>query len=62
MSKTCNGCRGETSYVVPYVAHESSLSRAERTMKRQWVSIVILIMAIIVSNVTWLCVFGALNS
>lgn len=44
MSKTCNNCGTENLNVtVPYVVHESALARQERTIKRQWIVIILLI-------------------
>lgn len=44
MAKTCNSCGTEKQNVnVPYVVHESSMARAERVIKRQWIAIILLI-------------------
>lgn len=44
MSKTCNNCGTENLNVtVPYVVHESAMARQERTIKRQWIAIILLI-------------------
>ena len=44
MSKTCNSCRTDKAPAsVPYVVHESTMARAERVIKRQWIAIVLLI-------------------
>ena len=44
MAKTCNNCATESQHVnVPYVVHESSMARAERVIKRQWIAIILLI-------------------
>ena len=44
MSKNCNNCGTENQNVtVPYVVHESAMARAERTIKRQWIAIIVLI-------------------
>lgn len=42
--KKCNHC-GTTNAPtsVPYVVHESAMSRAERVIKRQWIAIIFLI-------------------
>lgn len=39
---------------IPYFVHEGEMNRAERTNKRQWVLIIILIVALIGTNVGWL--------
>ena len=42
--KTCNNCTPtDVNVSVPYVVHEAEVSRQERTIKRQWVVIIILI-------------------
>ena len=42
--KHCNGCGTEkTPISVPYVVHESSVSRLERIIKRQWIALVVAI-------------------
>ena len=44
MAKTCNNCGTENPNVtVPYVVHESAMARQERTIKRQWIVIILLI-------------------
>jgi hypothetical protein len=55
MSKTCNGC-GEHKLPesVPYIVHESDMSRLERQLKRLWVVILILIFLLVGSNCAWL--------
>lgn len=55
MSKTCNGC-GEHNLPesVPYIVHESDMSRLERQLKRLWVVILVLIFLLVGSNCAWL--------
>lgn len=55
MSKTCNGC-GEHKLPesVPYIVHESDMSRLERQLKRLWVVILVLIFLLVGSNCAWL--------
>lgn len=38
---------------VPYSVHESDMARAERSNKRLWVVVIILIFALILSNAAW---------
>lgn len=55
MSKTCNNCGSENQNVtVPYVVHESAMARSERHNKRLWIVILVLIGALIVSNLAWI--------
>ena len=56
MAKTCNNCNTaeNQSITVPYVAHESDMARSERHNKRLWVVILVLIGALIASNLAWI--------
>lgn len=38
---------------VPYIVFEGEMARAERREKRQWVAIIILIAALLLSNLAW---------
>ena len=45
----------ENSYtMMPYFAHESTMARAERTIKRLWVLCIILIVVAVGSNFAWI--------
>ena len=39
---------------VPYIVHESILARTERTIKRLWILIIILVIALLGTNIAWL--------
>lgn len=39
---------------VPYVAHEAALMRQEKTIIRQWVTIILLILLFVGSNLAWI--------
>ena len=55
MAKTCNSCGTESQHVnVPYVVHESAMARSERNGKRMWIVILVLIMALIGTNLAWI--------
>lgn len=55
MSKKCNNCVTESqSITVPYVVHESAMARNERHNKRLWVVILVLIGALVASNLAWI--------
>ena len=55
MAKTCNSCGTENQNVnVPYVAHESAMARSERNSKRMWIVILVLILALIGTNLAWI--------
>ena len=55
MAKTCNDCKAEnTNVTVPYVAHESAMARSERHNKRLWIVILVVIGALIGTNLAWI--------
>ena len=55
MAKTCNDCKAEnTNVTVPYVVHESAMARNERHNKRLWIVILVLIGALIGTNLAWI--------
>lgn len=39
---------------VPYLVHEGSMVRMERTNRRQWILIILLIVALIATNSAWI--------
>ena len=39
---------------IPYIAHESMMSRMERTIKRLWIMAIILIVLLVGTNLAWL--------
>jgi hypothetical protein len=59
MSKTCDGCNNkiyteeEKIMTVPYIAHQSAAARQERQMRRMWIVILVLIGALIGTNLAW---------
>lgn len=55
MPKTCNNCGSEKKpQIVPYIVHESDMSRLERQLKRLWIVILVLIFMLVGSNCAWL--------
>lgn len=55
MSKTCNNCGSEKKpQSVPYIVHESDMSRLERQSKRLWIVVLVLIFMFVGSNCAWL--------
>ena len=50
--KSCDGCNEKTS--IPYAVHEATVTRLERINTRLWVVILILIFALIASNLAWI--------
>ena len=41
--------------MVPYIVHESILSRQERQIKRLWILCVIIFLALVITNAGWIC-------
>ena len=55
MAKTCNSCATENqNIVVPYAAHEIAIATSERHSKRLWIVILVLIVALIGTNLAWI--------
>ena len=47
----CNSCKNRT---VPYLVHEGAMARAERTIKRLWILLIILIALLAGTNGAWI--------
>ena len=55
MSNTCNSCATENqNIVVHYAAHEIAIATSERHSKRLWIVILVLIVALIGTNLAWI--------
>ena len=53
--KKCNHCGTDKNPDnVPYIAHESAMARSERNIKRLWIIILVLIVALIGTNLAWI--------
>lgn len=53
----CENCKGKEAHApesVPYIVHESAMARAERTAKRLWITIIVLIFLLVGTNCAWL--------
>ena len=52
---SCETCKNKptTPESIPYVAYELSMARAERTAKRLWIAILILIFLLVGTNMSW---------
>jgi hypothetical protein len=58
--KTCNNCTPTDINVnVPYVVHEAEVSRQERQIKRMWIALIVLAVALFLTNLTWIGVFNS---
>lgn len=49
----CETCRDRRYQDVPYIVHESDMARQERTIKRLWILLVIMLLALVGSNIAW---------
>lgn len=52
----CSNCKSDKSNhkAVPYIVHESAMARAERSAKRLWAVIILLIVFLVASNGVWI--------
>ena len=50
----CNGCEKKGGNAVPYIAHEADMSRLERTIRRLWVLLIVMLVALVMSNLGWI--------
>ena len=52
----CNACKEKhkAAEPVPYIVHESDMARLERTIKRLWILLILLIVLLVGSNVAWI--------
>ena len=48
---SCDSC---SRSAVPYIVHESAMARMERTVRRLWVLILVLIILLVGSNIVWI--------
>lgn len=49
----CKTCK-EQRQTVPYIVHEEDMARQERTIKRLWILLIIVIFLLVGSNCAWL--------
>lgn len=58
--KTCNNCTPtDVNVSVPYVVHEAEVSRQERQIKRMWIALIVLVVALFLTNMAWIRVFNS---
>lgn len=50
----CESCSKRPPEPVPYVVHESDMARQERTIKRLWILLLVLIALLAGSNAAWI--------
>lgn len=51
-TKECNNCN--TVQTIPYIVHEQEMTRRERTEKRLWLTIILLICLLVGTNAGWI--------
>lgn len=49
----CESCGKRPPEPVPYVVHESDMARQERTIKRLWILLLVLVVLFVGSNAAW---------
>lgn len=52
----CKSCKSkdQPGEAVPFIAHEGMMARAERTAKRLWITILLLIVLLVGTNGAWI--------
>ena len=51
----CSNCKNENvnSKAIPYIVHESAMARTERSAKRLWIVVLVLIIMLVGTNGAW---------
>lgn len=59
--KTCNNCNSSKDVAelrnmppIPFAAHEAEVSRQERQIKRMWIALIVLAVALFLTNMAWI--------
>lgn len=52
--KTCTGCEKNAVQGIPFIVYEKEMTRYERVIKKLWVLIILLIVLLVGTNVSWL--------
>lgn len=50
----CSKCTSNSIQTIPYIAHEQEMARRERTEKRLWITIILLICLLVGTNAGWI--------
>ena len=52
----CKSCKSKEQYAepVPYIVHEGTMARTEITIKRLWITILLLIVLLVGTNGLWI--------
>jgi ABC-type phosphate transport system permease subunit len=55
MEKKCNGCSIENKGTnIPFVVYQATAARQERQIRRMWIVVLLLICALIGTNLAWI--------
>lgn len=56
MIPDCKTCKEHRQNVepVPYIVHESAMARMERTVRRLWILLIVVIVLFVGSNAAWI--------
>lgn len=50
----CDNCSIKRAEPVPYIVHESAMARQERTIKRLWILLILVISLLVATNGAWI--------
>ena len=54
MQKTCDHCQGTDAVKIPYIVYEKAMSRSESLAKKLWITICVLIVLLVGTNIAWM--------
>ena len=49
----CISCKDKKPDPVPYIAYESTMARMERTIKRMWILLLVVVILLVGTNAGW---------
>lgn len=50
----CSECKESRTDPVPFIVHESAMARMERTIKRLWILIILIVLLLVGTNAAWI--------
>lgn len=50
----CSSCKERQAMAVPYIAHEAAMARMERTIKRLWILLIVIVALLVATNGLWI--------
>lgn len=50
----CNGCEKKGDNAVSFIVHSADMSRLERTIKRLWILLIIMLVMLVGTNIGWI--------